>query len=163
MPEPRQKPGHSRQDYGTPEEVLDAVLQLLRIERFSLDAAAAANNAVAHRYYTAKDDGVAHPWHETGVTWWNPPYGQCKRWARKACSEAALGRVSVGLIPASVGSNWWREYVHQYAHVKFLNGRVTFVGCTAPFPKDVALVIYGDPVRWPAGYDVWDWRAYARG
>lgn len=163
MPEPQQRPGRSRQDYGTPDVVLEAVQRLLRISAFALDAAASPDNAVASRYYTATEDGLTQPWHDTGVTWWNPPYGQCGRWTAKADAEAALGRVSVGLIPASVGSHWWRRFVHQRAHVKFLNGRVTFMGCVAPFPKDVALVIYGDPVRWPIGYDVWAWRDDVRG
>lgn len=158
MPEPRQRPGRSRQDYGTPESILEAVKRLMQISVFALDAAASPDNAVASRYYTVDDDGLAQPWHESGVTWWNPPYGQCGRWAAKADAEASFGRVSVGLIPTSVGSNWWYTFVHRRAHVKFLNGRVTFVGCTAPFPKDVALVIYGNPVRWPVGYDIWAWK-----
>ncbi len=158
MPEPRQRPGRSKQDYGTPSIVLAAVRRLMHVSAFALDAAASQENAVASRYYTIVQNGLLQPWDDDGVTWWNPPYGQCGHWAAKANAEAALGRVSAGLIPASVGSHWWRKWVHQRAHVKFLNGRVTFAGCTAPFPKDVVLAIFGDPVRWPAGYDVWRWR-----
>ncbi len=40
MTEPKQKPGRSKQDYGTPPEFLDAVKARFRIEAFDCDLAA---------------------------------------------------------------------------------------------------------------------------
>ena len=57
------------------------------------------------------------------------------------------------LVPAAVGSNWFRGYVHKKALVLFLNGRLSFDG-KAPYPKDCLLAVYG--VK--AGYDVWKWK-----
>jgi len=154
--EPRQKPSKSRQDYQTPPEVLAAVRSLLRIDGFALDAAASPENAVAPRYYTAEQDGKAHPWTRDGWTWLNPPFGDMNAWVKKAFLESIQGKSSAVLVPAAVGSNWWRDWVDGRACVYFLNGRVTFVGCDAPFPKDCALLVYA-PSYVPE-YRVWRWR-----
>jgi hypothetical protein len=66
-------------------------------------------------------------------------------------------RQIVVLVPASVGSNWWKEHVHREAWVLFLNRRITFEGHTAGYPKDLALIVYG-PDKAGCGYDIWDWR-----
>jgi hypothetical protein len=39
--------------------------------------------------------------------------------------------------------------------VPLLNGRITFVGETMPYPKDCCLLVYGPDVA--PGYDVWSW------
>jgi hypothetical protein len=37
-----------------------------------------------------------------------------------------------------------------------LNGRLTFDGCAAPYPKDCILALYGPEIA--PGYEVWNWR-----
>jgi hypothetical protein len=74
------------------------------------------------------------------------------------------------LIPAGVGSNWWRDYVHNKAMVLLLNGRITFGGCPPnpktgkvdAYPKDCALLLYSPENKFyidhgDAAYDVWSW------
>ena len=172
MSMPLQKPGKSRQDYGTPPELLRALKIRLSIDDFSIDLAASAENAVTVPYYTEEDNSLIQPWGQWGWGWaWcNPPFSDIEPWVMKAIAASAPGWNADGtvlqaakvamLVPASVGSNWWRECVDGRAHVLFLNGRLTFVGETAPYPKDCAILLYTPFVQ--GGYEVWNWRHYGK-
>ncbi len=61
-------------------------------------------------------------------------------------------------MPASVGSNWYRYYVHNEAFTLFLNGRIPFMPDKPNwlYPKDCMLALYGTGVS--SGNDVWTWR-----
>jgi phage N-6-adenine-methyltransferase len=158
MSEPKQKPGRSKQDYGTPPEFLEAVKQRLGIAEFSIDLAASADNAVTWRHMTAEQDALtAWSWFSgPGWNWLNPPYATIGPWVQRAWEEwnGSTSAATAVLIPAAVGSNWWRDWVHEKARVLFLNPRLTFVGCKDPDPKDCALLLYGLPY----GYEVWTWK-----
>lgn len=155
---PKQKPGRSRQNYGTPPDLLDAVRGGLGIEAFGWDFAASAENAVCRSFYTEADDALTQPWSVLTAAgdwgWCNPPFARIEPWVRKAWTEyAEWGVKTAMLLPAAVGSNWWRDWVHHKAAVRFLNPRVTFAGCTTPYPKDCVTIYYGlaptyAPWRW---------------
>ncbi len=163
---PRQKPGKSETVVRTPPEFLTAAKTLLGIDDFTIDLAASVGNAVCAEFYTKEQDALQQDWFADydGWRWLNPPYDNIAPWAEMC---AAWGVQTALLVPASVGSNWWRDNVHGIARVKFLNGRISFLdkfgkpivspktGKPTPYPKDLALVLYGvaDP-----GYDVWSWR-----
>jgi DNA (cytosine-5)-methyltransferase 1 len=143
------------------------VLDFLEIPRFSVDLAANHKNRVCDHFFDEEenslDDGWA--WQDHIATyewaWLNPPYANIAPWVQKAAnSKPFLSNYSgiAMLVPASVGANWWRDYVDGQAHVRFLNGRLTFVGHTAPYPKDLALLLYSLSVSYKPGYHVWDWR-----
>ena len=158
---PRQKPGKSRQDYGTPPELLAAVKKRLHIEHFSIDLAASAENTVADNFYSEEDDSLVQNWNQWrsirgGWAWLNPPFGDIEPWVAKAANEAENGAQIVMLVPASVGSNWWSAYVEHYSYQIFLNPRLTFVGETTPYPKDCALLIY-TPLAL-TGNECWRWK-----
>jgi len=158
MSEPLQKPGRSKQDYGTPPAFLEAVKAKLGIWDFDCDLAASDENTVTHvGYFTEEGDALQEDsWKfRDGWNWLNPPYRNIGAWVSKAHYEWFVrdARTAV-LIPAAVGSNWWRDHVHNKAGVFFLNPRITFVGCKDPYPKDCALLLYGDN----PGYDVWTWK-----
>ena len=164
---PKQKPGRSKQDYQTPEVLLDAIKKKLNIKRFWCDFAATTENAVADCCYTKADDAFKHTWNSEccdrfitkfGIEWGfcNPPYADIRPWVAHAWVEAQFGAQVAMLIPASTGSNWWATYVHNKAHVLLMNGRVTFVGADGPFPKDTALLLYTPFIR--GGYDIWKWK-----
>jgi phage N-6-adenine-methyltransferase len=157
---PIQKPHRSKQDYQTPKEFLDAVRCRLGIEDFLLDVAADTKNAVAPMFYDEATDGLKQSWNMgNGWTWCNPPYSNISPWVAKAFKETVSnGAKTAMLIPASVGANWWRDYVHEMAHVIFLNGRISFDGI-APYPKDCALLLYTPYTV--GGYEVWSWRQNA--
>lgn len=165
---PPQKPGSSKQDYGTPRELLEALKNRLHIKRFWCDLAATKENAVALQYYTEQDDALQQCWNSEeceffipkfGVGEWgfcNPPFAHLAPWVQKAWQEAELGAFIAMLLPASVGSNWWRDWVHDKAHVLLLNGRVQFVGADGLYPKDTVIALYTPHSH--GGYEIYDWR-----
>lgn len=153
---PAQKPGRSVQDYATPPEFLVAVKKRLGIREFAYDLAADHSNAAAAKFFTAENNALLHEWWVIrGWSWLNPPFAALGPWVKKANLESLQGAYIAMLVPASVGANWWAEWVHRRAYVLFLNGRLTFVGETAPYPKDCALLLF-TPDGAP-GYDVWRW------
>ena len=159
---PRQKPGRSEQEVRTPPEFLTAVKCLLGTKGFGIDLAASKENATAPSYFTEDDDSLNIDWAGyIGISawaWLNPPYAHIEPWVKKAAKERRHLSNYAGiamLVPASTGANWWRDYVDRTAHVLLLNGRLTFVGHTAPYPKDCALLLYS--LQHPPSYEVWSW------
>lgn len=154
---PAQRPGKSKQDYATPPEFIAAVKAHLNIDAFGVDLAADADNAKAALYFDEEHDSLAQDWTVfawRGWCWLNPPFADITPWAKK-CAEAAREGVRIAfLVPAAVGANWFRDHVDGWAHVLFLNGRISFDG-VGPYPKDCILCLYG-PMH--QGYEVWDWR-----
>jgi len=96
----------------TPPELFAA---LNRIYRFDWDLFASAENSLRGHYrFTKEQDAFARTWH--GVpnpneqwSFANPPYsrGNLERYVRKAIAEAKLGAKTVGLIPATPGTEWF--------------------------------------------------------
>lgn len=175
---PRQKPGASDSTVLTPWDFIEAVYRKLDISSFKMDLAATDFNKRAKRYISPEIDSLAQDWRKIGREigggwfWLNPPYDRIAPWMKKTAEtwphfplEAA--NPTAVLIPASVGSNWWRDYVHEKCQVLFLNGRIQFLDrhghaiCSAktgkptPYPKDLALLLYGAGT---VGYDIWSWK-----
>src|SRR4051812_35432085 len=127
---PAQKPGRPKQDYGTPADFLRAVKRRFGIVEFAIDLAATAENAVAPMFYTEAENALVQPWRTKGleIAWLNPPFANLGPWVEKAWKESQIGARLVMLVPAGVGSNWWRDFVHGKAFVLLLNGRITFGG-----------------------------------
>lgn len=167
---PVQKPGQSKQDYGTPSEFLTAVRSLLGIGQFGLDIAASAENAVCESYYDEEMNALAegNSWlsldGEVGWSWLNPPYADIYPWAKKAYEESQRGAKIAMLVPLSI-AKWWVDWVDGKAAVLMLNGRITFVGESKPYPKDCALILYSPQNEWIRQlppYRVWEWKAVRR-
>lgn len=158
MSMPEQKPGRSKQDYQTPPEFLAAVKSRLCIEEFEFDLAASEENTVVPgRFFSEADNALSDVWLTSGGwLWCNPPYGDIGPWVERAASQSDLGAHIAMLVPASVGANWWRDYVVNESYQLFLNGRLTFVGAEGPYPKDLALILYTPFIR--SGSAVWNWR-----
>ena len=165
---PEQKPGRSKQDYGTPVEFLDAVTRRFGIEDFDWDLAAHEKNHITHNYLGqggAAPDSLAVNWSDLSGKndkkdrrhlWLNPPFGQIAPWAAKCARCTNAGDLTIYfLTPASVGANWFAEHVWPFAKVLALQGRLSFDG-KAPFPKDCMLSVYGTGQR--KEFEVWDWR-----
>lgn len=159
---PLQKPGKSRQDYGTPPDLLMAVQNRLG-QPFGFDVACTSTNSVAARgfYFDRGENALAGEisWarHARGKwAWLNSPYDRLDLWTERASWEAALGLSLAMLVPASVGSLWWKQYVEPFAYALHLCPRVTFVGETTPYPKDTSILIY-TPLRL-RGAETWVWK-----
>ena len=160
---PIQKPGKSVQEVQTPREFLDAVER--RFGVLTWDLAADETNHVTKDWSgpgsEVQVDSLAGAWWALppGFKWLNPPYGNIAPWAEKCANDAHCNwhngpsRIAL-LVPASVGSNWFANYVDGKALVLFLRPRLTFVGHTQSYPKDLILALYGEK----PGYECWDWR-----
>lgn len=122
--------------WATPQDLFDL---LDREFHFSLDVCALPNNAKCSRYFTPEEDGLKQKW--TGVCWMNPPYGrQIADWIKKAFESSRSGATVVCLIPSRTDTKWWHTYVMR-GEIRFIRGRVQFVGGTssAPFPSAVVV------------------------
>ena len=157
MTMPVQKPGKSRQDYGTPLDLLAAVRERLVIDDFVCDLAASVDNTVCPVYISEEQDSLVSDWPRTngGWCWLNPPYKNIEPWVAKAVASTTHCQTAM-LVPASVGSNWWNRYVDGFAYQLFLNPRLTFVGQTDAYPKDCALLLYTNALL--TGNQVWRWK-----
>jgi len=161
MPHPKQKRGKSRQDYQTPQELVDAVEH--RFGAIDFDLAASKGNAVADDYFDLKANALApeRSWELPGrrVAWLNPPFGKLEPWAKKCAEYRDLQRWTLMLAP--LGSQEWAvRHVWGKAFVLKLRGRVTFVGEKQGFVKDLMLACYGFGV---VGEAFWDWRTQVAG
>lgn len=126
-----------RMDWETPQWLFD---QLDAEFGFELDVCATPENAKCERYFTPEHDGLSQEW--TGVCWMNPPYGrEIGRWMRKAYESSLNGATVVCLVPARTDTAWWHDYAAK-GEVRFLRGRLRFVGArhSAPFPS--AIVVF---------------------
>jgi phage N-6-adenine-methyltransferase len=185
---PQQRPGESIQNRRTPVAFLDAVRHKLGIREFVIDLAAEEDNAVAEQWYDKEQNALTLPWAVgDGWNWLNPEFGDITPWVQYAWKETERAGVQTAvLVPAGVGSDWWRDWVHEKAHVLLLNGRLCFIHdwqhtidpatekegkgpprfyTQAPlYPKDCCLLLYHS--TWYQGaqkwYDVWDWRKEIR-
>lgn len=157
---PKQKPHRSEQVVVTPFALITAVEK--RFGRITFDLAAGKANCRARstgKFYSEADDSLKQEWYLLkGNLWLNPPFGDIAPWAKK-CAATGLSNHGVHvlfLIPASVGSNWWAEHVDKKADVYFLSPRVTFVGHSSSYPKDLALCRYHRSTK--GLYECWRWK-----
>lgn len=138
------------QEWETPAGIFDPLNQEFH---FTLDVCASVQNHKCDQYFDKEHDSLSQDW--TGRCWMNPPYGrQIARWIQKARLETDLGHadIVVCLLPARTDTKWWHEYVTT-AEIRFLKGRIRFVGATsgAPFPS--AIVIFRAPPVMVSGKD----------
>lgn len=151
---PVQKPGRSKQDYGTPLDFIQAVQNEFGLMDF--DLAATHDNKIASSCFTLDDDSLSQDWTKlSGNLWLNPPFSNIGLWAKKCSESIGPGRQIFLLTPASIGSNWYANYVINNARVYGLLPRLTFVGCKDPYPKDLMLSLFRTK---DSGHEVWNWR-----
>jgi hypothetical protein len=163
----------SKQDIGTPDDFLSAVQR--RFGPIVWDLAATAENSVTGLdcYFGPEsihgEDSLVVPWtragkRSRGVLWLNPPFGRIDPWAEKCSTMRSRSGWTLLLVPAAVGSNWFQQHVAPNAFVLELQDRVTFVGSTQPYPKDLLLCAFGFDIvgRAPWHWDLSKRKAYER-
>lgn len=176
---PAQKPFRSKQDYATPREFIDAVER--DFGKLTWDLAATADTSVAgpsrffgpgaHQPDAFVTNALATSWHMPGLLWLNPPYSNISDWARKCAEESQRGAKILFLVPASVGSNWFWDWVAPYACVYSLAPRLKFMtrdaqgneipacydkhGRPTNYPKDLILAHYQSE---RIGFQRWQWK-----
>jgi len=133
------------------------------IERFGspvYDLAASAQNTKCAHYFTEEQNSLIQAWHTIrALCFLNPPFDHIEPWAKKCMEESKLGLDILFLVPASVGSEWYHNYVHGSAMVYALRGRIPFDPEHPKwgYPKDCILCCYGFK-RFGVGFDTWKWR-----
>ena len=131
----------NKMDWETPQWLFDLLDDQYH---FSLDACATKENAKCWHYYTKEDNGLKRKWE--GSVWVNPPYGrEIGQWTDRAKQQIKYKRVQrvVMLLPVRTDTKWWQRSVQSGAkELRFIEGRLRFVGAAgaAPFPS--AVVIY---------------------
>lgn len=153
---PKQKPGSSRQDYETPPDFMRAIER--RYGKVTFDLAASPHNAKAKNYFALEDgvDSLAQDWTSPklgGVRWLNPPFAKIEPWAAKCAECRWLPFWTLLLTPASIGTLWYARHVLRRAQCDGIS-RITFVGETISYPKDLMLSAYGFGV---SGNGFWQW------
>lgn len=146
--------GGSKQDYGTPPEFIRAVEE--RFGPIAFDLAASAENTVAPAYFDEEADSLKQDWWKLeGNLWLNPPFAHIEPWAAK-CEEVRHRQGWLFfLTPASVGCNWFERHLHRKAYVIGVSPRLTFVGESHGYPKDLSISLFGFGV---SGFDTWRWQ-----
>lgn len=140
MSGPVQKPGKSKQTYGTPVALIDAVEK--RWGPLVIDLAAEPETAKAPYLFTKEDDYLKQEWvkgaglPDDALCWCNPPFEDIGPWAEKWDQDATKGARIISLVPASIGSEWFAEHVFGHAKVVGLRPRLAFQGCHVLFPRD---------------------------
>jgi len=152
---PAQKPATSKQDYQTDPAFIRAVVK--RWGPLDFDLAAHAQNTQCPRYYSREQNSLVQDWGSLdGNLWLNPEFSDIDPWAAK-CARTALrpGARILFLTPAAVSTNWFAEHVFGHARVFAVRPRLTFVGHTTGFPKDMILSVFG--VRETPAFCCWRW------
>lgn len=130
-----------KMDWETP----DDFFKILNNEfNFTLDVCASHENAKVNKYFTEEDNGLEQKWE--GTCWMNPPYGrEIGKWVKKAYEESLKGATVVCLIPSRTDTRYWHDYVMKSKEIRFVKGRLRFIGATenAPFPN--AIVVFAPP------------------
>lgn len=144
----------SFQSYETPLELIAAIEK--RFGKLSVDLAATKENAKAPVWIPKERDSLTVNWHEfKGLCFLNPEFNNIAPWARKCRDESNMGAHILFLVPASVGSNWFAEFVNRHALVMFLRPRLSFDGKNS-YPKDIMLCEFGPDTN--PGFECWKWK-----
>jgi phage N-6-adenine-methyltransferase len=142
----------AKEDWATPQPLFDRIAEEFH---FGLDAAASDSNRKVEPWL--KDGALEANWGELsggGDVWLNPPYGrEIGKWVGKAAQTARDGVIVVCLLPARTDTRWWHAHVWDERYdrprdgveIRFLKGRVRFVGAKAGAPFPSVVVIFRPP------------------
>lgn len=111
--------------WSTPQSFFDA----LHAEfNFTLDVCALPSTAKCQRYFTPEVDGLKQSW--VGETFWmNPPYGRGQNvyaWVEKAYQDTRKSGTGVCLLPASLDTRWFHQFVMRAADWRIVADRLWF-------------------------------------
>lgn len=159
-------------DIWTPWAFIEAIEATFGSVRVDL-AASGPESAKADVYIPPSVDSLTQDWYydyyrkhsRNGLMYLNPPYSNIAPWVKK-CAETYKHNEQVEimlLVPASIGTNWFWDYVWDYSTV-YSVGRMVFDNCfdrktgqlvSTVYPKDLILCHYTNTTpsrvlqRWP--------------
>lgn len=96
--------------------------------KFTLDVCALPETAKCNKYFTPEIDGLNQDW-AMDVCFMNPPYGRGQNvysWVKKAYETSLEGGTVVCLLPASVDTKWFHEFVMKSSEIRFVIDRLWF-------------------------------------
>lgn len=128
----------NRMDWETPQSFFN---ELNKEFNFTLDVCALPHNTKCSKYFTPEINGLNENWNNE-VCWMNPPYGrEISKWVKKAYEESLRGATVVCLLPARTDTKWFHDFIYHKAKIRFIKGRLKFVGAlnSAPFPSMVVI------------------------
>jgi site-specific DNA-methyltransferase (adenine-specific) len=128
------------QNWATPP---DLYLTLHNEFVFTLDACADESNHKCDKYFTEAQDGLKQEW-QGYTAFINPPYNETKLWVEKAIEQHhKYGITIVMLLASRTGNKTWHELIVPHAkQIRFLKGRIKFVGATSGATFDSAIVVF---------------------
>ena len=144
-----------KDDWATPPEVFDPLHDEFE---FTLDAAAHKDNAKCCFFYgpgsRLTDNALSLDWPSSDRIWCNPPYsrGAQRNFIRKAMQCGARGGCVVMLLPARTDTRAFHDWIWDLdkhkprpwvREVRFLKGRIKFVGAPASAPFPSMVVVFG--------------------
>lgn len=140
----------AKEDWETPQALFD---ELNKEFNFNLDVCASKHNNKCFYYITEENDTLLVNWHRHSnefqpypICWMNPPYGrEIGKFIKKAYEESQRGCTVVCLLPSRTDTRWFHNYILGKAEIRFIKGRLKFVGAksSAPFPS--MIVIFRPP------------------
>jgi len=128
-----------KDEWETPQWLFDLLDQEFH---FQVDAAATKENKKTHLWFG--DNGteefcnaIEHQWYHVVLDeerfFLNPPYsaGNIDKFMAKALEESLKGALVVCLVPCATDTKWWHNYAMKAQEIRFIKGRVRFVGYDA--------------------------------
>lgn len=129
-----------KDDWETPPEVFEPLNDEFN---FTLDPCCFKETAKCRKFYTPAENGLAQDWSGNNV-FVNPPYsnGAQNAWVKKCYEEAQKPHtIVVALLPARTDTLRFHNYINGKAEIRFVKGRIKFVGANAgaPFPSMIVI------------------------
>lgn len=111
--------------------------------RFTLDPCCTEKTAKCKKFYTEKENGLLQDW-SGEIVFCNPPYSAKLQdeFIKKCYEEGKKANTTVvALLPARTDTRRFHQYIWRKAEVRFIQGRLKFVGAKdpAPFPSMVVI------------------------
>lgn len=141
-----------KDDWETPDDLFERLDDEFN---FTLDVCAHHENTKVLRYISEVDNTFDTDWRERsegGACWMNPPYGRkMAPFMHRALQQSVNNKLTVvSLITARTDTDMWHTYVMKCAdQVRFIKGRLTFKGASAPAPFPSCIVIYANSENSP--------------
>lgn len=141
----------AKEDWETPESVFKPLQ-----EEFGcgLDVCADEANRKCFFFISKRQDALQVDWSQIRIpiakrsckwsAWMNPPYGRqvTGKWVKKAYEESLKGVTVVCLLPSRTDTKWFHEYILDKAEIRFIKGRIKFVGAKHPAPFPSMIVVF---------------------
>jgi hypothetical protein len=110
-------------EWYTPPEIFDALGLTFDLDPCSPGV---GHWVPARRIYTARDDGLARPWHRGELVFMNPPYGGRNGhvpWLRKFLAHGN----GIAIVRSYTSSGWWHSEMHRAEVILFPRGKTKFI------------------------------------